>query len=110
MNTCCNLQRCGLDEKTSSGNIWTHGCLAGYIQAWVLPLGHRQCGRACRDVRQLVSVGGTKFFQHRCNNRPSAEITCGPASCSSLYLFDLEYILFGRGVPYGGGILQLGSY
>ena len=58
----------------------------------------------------LLEGSPAKFFQHRCNTRTSAEITCGPASCSPLYLSDLGYIHFGRGVSYGRGMLQLGPY
>ena len=82
--------------------------------------GHRHCHKAIDNAVEHAetSVNSSrldgspaKFFQHRCNTRPRAEITCGPSSCSSLYFFDLEYVLFGRGVPYrGGGILQLGPY
>ena len=57
-NTCSNLQRCGLDDIE-----WQY--LDTRVLGWIysgiginLPLGHRQCGRTCRDVRQLVSVGG----------------------------------------------------
>ena len=32
-NTCSSVLRCGLSEKPLNGNIWTHGCWDGYIQA-----------------------------------------------------------------------------
>ena len=83
-------------------------------------VGHRYCHKSIDDTvghaetcvnSSLLGRLPAKFFQHRCcNTQPSAKFTSGTVSCSPLYLFDLEYILFGRGVPYGGGILQLRQY